>query len=225
MKSILISIKPEYVEKILNHSKTIEIRKTKPNIKLPCKVYIYCTNGYMLYDLINEDYLELKKNCTLDMTRKSNKYLSGTPPMLNRRVVAEFTLNKVEEYELELWDNETFESIGKVYYDEETREREVDVFASDEDIEKTEFVKSSQLSVNDLRKYLGTGFQTCYAWHIEDLKIYDNPKLLQEFFKPCDGCNKIGSSRCIDETSSDCRAKVITRPPQSYMFVECLEEE
>lgn len=48
MKSILISIQPQWVEKILNGEKTIEIRKTKPNIKhikLPCKVYIYCSKG------------------------------------------------------------------------------------------------------------------------------------------------------------------------------------
>lgn len=49
MKSILISIKPEYVEKILNGEKTIEIRKTKPNIELPCKVYIYCTKPKKWY--------------------------------------------------------------------------------------------------------------------------------------------------------------------------------
>ena len=45
MKSILISIKPQYVADILNGYKTIEIRKTKPKCELPCKVYIYCTKG------------------------------------------------------------------------------------------------------------------------------------------------------------------------------------
>ena len=41
MKEILISIKPQWVEKILSGEKTIEIRKTMPKCKLPCKVYIY----------------------------------------------------------------------------------------------------------------------------------------------------------------------------------------
>ena len=45
MKEILISIKPKWVEKILNGEKTIEIRKTMPKCELPCKVYIYCTKG------------------------------------------------------------------------------------------------------------------------------------------------------------------------------------
>ena len=38
MKNIIISIKPQYVEKILNGEKTIEIRKTMPKYELPCKV-------------------------------------------------------------------------------------------------------------------------------------------------------------------------------------------
>lgn len=43
MKAIMISIQPQWVEKILNGEKTIEIRKTMPKCELPCKVYIYCT--------------------------------------------------------------------------------------------------------------------------------------------------------------------------------------
>lgn len=98
MKSILISINPEEVKKILNGEMLIETRNTAPKCELPCKVYIYCTNGYMLYDIRNENYIEVERKCILDYTRKSNKYLSGTPPMLNRKVVAYFTLNKIEKY-------------------------------------------------------------------------------------------------------------------------------
>ena len=98
MKSILISIKPEEVKKILNGEMVIETRNTAPKCELPCKVYIYCTNGYILYDIRNENYPEVERKCTLDYTRKSNKYLSGTPPMLNRKVVAYFILNKIEKY-------------------------------------------------------------------------------------------------------------------------------
>ena len=51
MKSILISIKPKWVAKILNGEKTIEIRKTMPKCDLPIDVYIYCTkdNKHGLY--------------------------------------------------------------------------------------------------------------------------------------------------------------------------------
>ena len=44
-KAVLISIRPEWVEKIANEIKTVEVRKTKPNLKTPFKCYIYCTNS------------------------------------------------------------------------------------------------------------------------------------------------------------------------------------
>lgn len=42
MKSVLISIKPKWVEKIVNGEKTIEVRGTAPK-EVPFKAYIYCT--------------------------------------------------------------------------------------------------------------------------------------------------------------------------------------
>ena len=42
MKSVLISIRPKWVEKIVNGKKTIEVRKTAPK-EVPFKAYIYCT--------------------------------------------------------------------------------------------------------------------------------------------------------------------------------------
>ena len=44
-KAVLISIHPEWVRKILNGSKTVEIRKTAPKCGVPFKCYIYCTAG------------------------------------------------------------------------------------------------------------------------------------------------------------------------------------
>lgn len=42
-KAILISIHPKWCEKIVSGQKTIEVRKTRPNIKTPFKCYIYQT--------------------------------------------------------------------------------------------------------------------------------------------------------------------------------------
>lgn len=51
-KAVLISIKPKWCELIANLKKTLEIRTTKPSLKPPFKVYIYCTkekvNGEIL---------------------------------------------------------------------------------------------------------------------------------------------------------------------------------
>ena len=43
-KAVLISIRPEWVEKIANKWKTIEVRKSKPYLETHFKCYIYCTN-------------------------------------------------------------------------------------------------------------------------------------------------------------------------------------
>ena len=52
MKSILLSIKPQWVEKILNEKKTIEVRKQFPKNYVGW-VYIYCTKDKKYANLIN----------------------------------------------------------------------------------------------------------------------------------------------------------------------------
>jgi predicted transcriptional regulator len=43
MKSVLISIQPKWCELIASGKKTVEVRKTRPKMETPFKVYIYCT--------------------------------------------------------------------------------------------------------------------------------------------------------------------------------------
>ena len=45
MKAVLISIQPKWCELIASGEKTVEVRKTKPKLETPFKVYIYCTKG------------------------------------------------------------------------------------------------------------------------------------------------------------------------------------
>ena len=45
MKEVLISIQPKWCELIASGKKTIEVRKTKPKLETPFKVYIYETLG------------------------------------------------------------------------------------------------------------------------------------------------------------------------------------
>lgn len=49
MKSVLISIQPKWCELIASGKKTVEVRKTKPKLETPFKVYIYCTKGETVY--------------------------------------------------------------------------------------------------------------------------------------------------------------------------------
>lgn len=52
-KAVLISIRPEWVKKILDGEKTLEVRKTRPKLETPFKCYIYCTAGNLSYEVNN----------------------------------------------------------------------------------------------------------------------------------------------------------------------------
>ena len=69
-----------------------------------------------------------------------------------------------------------------------------------------------------------------YGWHISNLKIYDKPKELSEFYVLCDRCDK-KAIRCeygYEENTengyySECMCdfkRPIKRPPQSWRYVE-----
>lgn len=206
MKSILISIKPEYVEKILNGEKTIEIRKTMPKCKLPCKVYIYCTKGKL-----DKDSLVVCHSLPAIM-----------PYNANGKVVAEFTLNNVERFDV---------PYPAYFYKVEKQLQHI--------------VQGSCLPLTPIHHYLKNN--SGYAWHIDNLKIYDKPKELSEFrttpycfnvknieFKE----NVFGeyvpqyheNSFCkvckyYDSDWGDCNKKFkeLKRPPQSWCYVERLE--
>ncbi len=49
MKAVLISIQPKWCELVASGKKTIEVRKTKPKLDTPFKVYIYETKGKKQY--------------------------------------------------------------------------------------------------------------------------------------------------------------------------------
>lgn len=46
MKSVLLSIQPKWCDLIASGKKTVEVRKTRPKIEAPFKVYIYMTKAY-----------------------------------------------------------------------------------------------------------------------------------------------------------------------------------
>ena len=76
-----------------------------------------------------------------------------------------------------------------------------------------------------------------YGWHISNLKIFDTPKELSDFYKrsPCkhyqkntyvsifDHCNYAYPCERIGEFETYCQGKKLTRPPQSWCYVEEIE--
>ena len=77
------------------------------------------------------------------------------------------------------------------------------------------------LTPTEIADYIGDKY--AYFWHISDLVIYDKPRELGEFYvwKKCNSCRDTGyesTACCYDE---DCKVPaVITRPPQSWCYVE-----
>ena len=91
-KAVLISIRPEWCEKIISGEKTIEVRKTRPNLVPPFKCYIYCTAGRQDLNIpisqerLMRDYLETGSMKSLNC------------PLGNGKVVGEFTCNSVTNF-------------------------------------------------------------------------------------------------------------------------------
>lgn len=159
-KAVLISIRPEWCEKIISGEKTIEVRKTRPKLIPPFKCYIYCTlPKYPHEDFIATDY------------PRPQFYGGG-------KVIGEFTCNRVTN----LFSNSRF------WLDEDD-------------------VLHTCLSAAEMRKY-ANGANGLYGWHISNLRIYDHPRDLWEF---------AGLQR---ETEFGLAPRPITRPPQSWRYVE-----
>ena len=59
-KAVLISIRPEWCDLIKNGIKTLELRKSRPKLEVPFKVYIYCTKA-------PKGWLRVDKMIQLDM--------------------------------------------------------------------------------------------------------------------------------------------------------------
>ena len=43
MKAVMLSLRPQWCEKIFNGSKSIEVRKSRPSLDMPFRVYVYQT--------------------------------------------------------------------------------------------------------------------------------------------------------------------------------------
>ena len=185
MRSVLISIKPEWVEKILNGEKTIEIRKTAPKCELPIDVYIYCTLAETrdeILSLFNDASRAVRKELDVKPYNCQIIYDGFADPqnwrlsICNGKVVARFTLNKVEEIICRpIWGE--WESYTKT-------------------LGYSEISQASCLGNSEIVRYLKGN--NGYAWHISDLEIFREPKKLSEF-----GAKRAPQSWCYVEKKKD----------------------
>ena len=96
MKAVLISIRPNWCEKISSGEKTIEVRKTKPKLETPFKCYIYCTAEMAGYDTL----------WVLDAPSREKYSFTAVAAYLerpegasegNRKVIGEFICDRIYE--------------------------------------------------------------------------------------------------------------------------------
>lgn len=203
MKSVLISIQPKWCELIASGRKTIEVRKTRPKIEMPFKCYIYCTMGKVIL-------LEGHRTKAAKEAFWMGKSINGISPgryVGNGMVIGEFVCDCITPLYNVCTDDWSLLRGGL------------------HEIEK-QLVGMACLTEEKLHEYANGKY--CYAWHISDLKVYDKPRELSEFYKPCnfDKCDRcphlyVENTPSSYETWCEFDEKMpIVRPPQSYMYVE-----
>ena len=198
MKSVLISIQPKWCELIASGKKTVEVRKTKPKLKTPFKVYIYCTYGQGLIE--NNDICY--PNMLLEQKVSKNAIWGNC---CNGKVIGEFVCDKIFEIEYQCG---SYRCKGLTV------------------LENDRVASASKLSLCDMRSYLSCN--NGYGWHISNLKIYDEPRELSEFYRECekpecDDCPYLHFENTPNSYEGWCiyDEKIpITRPPQSWCYVE-----
>lgn len=197
--SILQSIKPQYCELIASGKKTIEVRKTKPKLDVPFKVYIYCTKSSKKHQTIcgcmvlNSDELfrlpngKIKYGDSIEMMLYDD-YTKDN--FLNGKVIGEYVCDEIEP---------KYCANGiATYYENE---------------------QGTCLSDAELQMY-ADGVKPLYFWHISDLVIYDKPKELSEFYRHDNTYDNAFGWAFEDRP----KKLPIKRPPQSWCYVEGLQE-
>lgn len=218
MRAVMVSQKPLLCENIANGKKTILITKTKPNIETPFKCYIYCTKAKTIGDIILCKSEENAKLFGHNAVIGINKGFSEKEDInLKGKVIGEFVCDKIYDIEPH-YDIPTFCNQYVCGWN-----------AGDED---------DCISFSDFDAYLGG--KHGYGWHISDLKIYDKPKELSEFFtadkeaiRHCEnreqtyfaftdtGYIKNGfvCKKYEDEWCFRCRTKPMSNPPSPWCYI------
>ena len=199
---------------IASGKKTIEVRKTRPKLDVPFKVYIYCTRGKLA--LLRDDR-DTKEKYKFDYWDFAAFHQSNGMKVLGGKVVGEYVCNDID----------------KIVHAGTTNQN-IDLCFCENGWNYTpliaEFYRKSCLTYAELKKYSRGG--DIYGWHISNLKIYDKPKELSEFYHycgdnpECKNCSylyvesneDIGTYEQCCSNNEGC--KPLTHPPQSWCYVE-----
>lgn len=201
MKSVLISIKPNYCELIAIGKKTIEVRKSKPKLETPFKCFIYECKGKEVCKVI--DIPNEKGGGCIDCYEYEG---CG-------EVIGEFVCDNIDKIHVPTELMYEKEIIG---FSEHTLDILNKSCLSYDDI--VNYSGCSLDNYNSRKEYL-------YGWYISNLVIFDKPKELREFIK----AGALGYDDWLyglynEKTQSTyenylIQFKVIY-PPQSWCYVE-----
>ncbi len=152
-KAVMISIQPRWCEKIAVREKSLEVRKTKPNIQTPFKCYIYQTKRKWLYKI-------LEKLSSLAWAR--------TVTEGRGKVIGEFVCDRIYQY-----TSDMFRSVPAEETDITTADMTKLSCLTAKELYEYEY--SAEAKENCIY-LIGV-----YGWHISDLVIYDKPRKLADF--------------------------------------------
>lgn len=208
-KSVLISIRPEWCEKIALYQKTIEIRKTRPKIEEPFKCYIYETKGM----------------CSVPQFVDEEGHIDFRG---RGQVIGEFTCDEIYDFQSEFYSTDNvMNAIYIIAEDEDYPGVPLPtvIATNEEDNENFWICTLSCLTFDEIKKYVGytRPETTFYGWRISDLIIYDKPKELSEFRKHGfrTGYKIVNDNRRgVVSVPFTCENAPLQRPPQSWCYVE-----
>ena len=153
---IIIAIQPQYVVDIINGKKKLEIRKTCPKIFKHLKSYEGCSIEVYIY-CTKKEFPEVV------LYSQENMYGGYMEHIGNGKVVAKFTLNTVEEIKRKGCDIYTDTMFESTLLDKSCLELDtICHYLKHEEWQEKEIVVG-------------------YAWHIDNLVVFDKPKELSEF--------------------------------------------
>lgn len=211
--AVMLSVQPKWCELIANGKKTVEIRKTKPQIKSPFKCYIYCTKDKdkifwqsRLYRYIDDrshnlfdkplngkvfaefvcDFIEL-----IEVYKTDGSY--DTPDFVSEYMLQDACLNLPKAYDY---------ANGKILYGWHIS----DLVIYDVPKELKDFSIEDKTAIKNCKHRFRTG---------QPESVTKHGGWIQGGF----GCMKSG----IPEWCENCLTKTLTSPPQSWRYVEELK--
>lgn len=167
-KAVMISIQSRWCAEIANGRKTVEVRKDMPKIEVPFTCYIYCTKKppYLVPDYVFcGDRIPEYRTIPRRFLKRTDIFENA----MNGQIIGEFICNKITKIE----SRGVLNNYSYCYLP-------LTVFGNDDIEPEIRAISKSSITQEELNAY-GAGHTQLYAWRISDLKIYSQPKLLEEF--------------------------------------------